>query len=517
MNEQTTTTHTELSFKDFLVKNRHHRTILYLAAGAIVIQYFIFKNLYPFANYIHGDSFSYLKAADQNLNINTYPIGYSKFLRLFSVFNRTDYALTAFQYLFIQCSTLYFLFTIFYFYKPCKIIKTILLSFMVLNPLFLHLSNLISSDCLFTGLSILWFSLLLWIIHRPSTIIIKWHAIALFAAFTVRYNAMIYPLLAVIAFGLSKMPLRQKLAGLSMVILLCGSFISFTMYKYKKLTGYWQYSPFMGWQLANNAMFAYRFVDSPFLKPVPHKYQAIDKKIHEHYYLSRNDPFYSSEKALASTFYMWTPNLPLMQYSDSVFKEAKDTTASKFSKWAYMGPFYKSYGLHLIKSYPSYFAAYFVWPNTLKYYAPPLEFLETYNSGRDTVTYLTKTWFEYKSQKVTTRMKNRTIWVLNFYPILSGITNLVMVFGLLYYVLLKGWHYNQVFNKTVIIGSFVWLSNAIFTVFASSAALRFQSFPILITTVMALLLVDWIFQLMNMKIKESKENIQDDFLPKVVA
>ncbi|MBO9565799.1 MAG: hypothetical protein J7621_23685, partial [Niastella sp.] len=57
---------------------------------ALVIQFSIFKYLYPFASFIHGDSFSYLQAANENLSINTYMVGYSNFLRLFSVFTKSD-------------------------------------------------------------------------------------------------------------------------------------------------------------------------------------------------------------------------------------------------------------------------------------------------------------------------------------------------------------------------------------------------------------------------------------------
>jgi len=497
----------EFSFKQFLFRERRNRFILYLAATAIIIQFGIFKYLYPYASYIHGDSFSYLDAAVANLDISTYPIGYSKFLRLFSVFNRTDYTLAAFQYLFIQCSSLYLLFTTFYFYKTGRIIQYILLGFMVFNPLFLHLGNLISSDCLFAGLSLIWFTLMLWIIHRPDTKIIVWHTIVLFIAFTVRYNALIYPFISLIAFALSRMPLRRKIIGLGAVIILCGSFVSFNMYKYKKLTGYWQYSPFAGWQFANNAMYAYRSVDSAYRQPVSQKYQALDNMIRRFYDKTKHHlSMYPSEKEQASTFYMWSPNMPLMQYRDSIFKVAKDTTASELKKWSSMGPFYKEYGIYIIRKYPLYFLANFVWPNSRKYYAPPVEFLESYNSSKTWVTHRTEKWFGYTSLTVKTRMKDSNTWVLDFYPFLTGIVNIVMLIGLLYYILLKGWQTNLIFNKAVIMGGAVWLLNAGFTIFASSAALRFQSFPILLTTTFVMLLVDWMLQLMrSMKIEQNKQ------------
>ncbi|WP_315815276.1 hypothetical protein [Paraflavitalea speifideaquila] len=52
--------------------------------------------------------------------------------------------------------------------------------------------------------------------------------------------------------------------------------------------------------------------------------------------------------------------------------------------------------------------------------------------------------------------------------------------------------------------------NAGFTILASSAALRFQSFPIVLTTVFALLLVDWMAQLMlSMKREEAIKKQQE--------
>jgi hypothetical protein len=86
-----------------------------VAAAATILQFVLFKYLYPFANYIYGDSFGYLKAAAQNLTIDFYPIGYSKFLRLVSVFAKPDIVLVSIQYMMIQCSALFVLFSIFYF------------------------------------------------------------------------------------------------------------------------------------------------------------------------------------------------------------------------------------------------------------------------------------------------------------------------------------------------------------------------------------------------------------------
>jgi len=92
-------------------------------------------------------------------------------------------------------------------------------------------------------------------------------------------------------------------------------------------------------------------------------------------------------------------------------------------------------------------------------------------------------------------MGNSKVWVLDYYPILSGIINVIMLFGLIYYLILKGWQHNRIFYKTILMAGAFWLINAGFTIFASSAALRFQSFPIMLSSTFALLLVDWMAQL----------------------
>ncbi len=489
-------------FTQFLFHNRRNRIILYLAAAAIVIQFAIFKYLYPFANYIHNDSFVYLDAAYENLTINSYMIGYSKFLRLVSVFAKPDLVLVSIQYVMIQCSTLFFLFTLFYFYKAGRMTQTILLCFMVFNPLFLHLGNMVSSDGIFLALSMTWFALLLWVIYKPSNKIICWHAIVLFAAFTVRYNALIYPFIAALAFWLSKLPLRKKGIGLGLGLLLCGWFVGLSMFQYKRLTGYWQYAPFSGWQLANNAMCVYRYVDSANREPVLAKFHALDNMIRKFYDDNPNLPIEE-----ASTVYMWTPSLPLVVYKESLFK-AKGTSATNFKKWASMGPLYSSYGLYIIKKYPVHFLRYFVWPNSLKYFSPPVEYLEYYNWSYSYVLESATRWFGYTNNQVKTRMKSGKVWILQYYPFLVSITNLILFLMLLSYLLLKGWQYSTSFYKSILLAGFTWIVNAGFTILASSAALRFQAFPALLSVTFSLLLIDWMAQLMQrMKLQSQQQSL----------
>jgi hypothetical protein len=496
---------TQLPFVDYLFKDKRNKTILWIAAIAAVIQLIIFKYLYPYPSFIHEDSFSYINSAYANYDINRYPIGYSRILRLFSVFTTSDTALVIFQYMLIQCSALYFLFTIFYFYKPGKLVQMVLLGFMVLNPLFLHLANLISSDGLFLALSLIWFTLLLWILQRPTIQLIIWHAIILVIAFTVRYNAIIYPFIAVVAFGFAPLSLRNKISGIAAGIMLCGLFILYTGSKYKTLTGTWQFSPFSGWLKANNAMYPYRNIDNANHKPVPAKFQALDNAVRLYFDTTSYKNYWMED--IPSTFYMWDLRLPFMTFMEQQFQ--KDTTAGRLKKWAAMGPLYGEYGTYIIKQYPLQYTQYFLWPNAKKYYSPPVEFLGQYNGDKDTVLNIAKVWFGYKSQKVTLRLKDRNVNILNFYPILSGTMNFMFLSCFICFIILNGFKSADPFRKCILLTATIWVLNAGFTILVSPAALRFQAFPILLVTTFPMLIVDWMIQFMA-RLRLHEETLKPD-------
>jgi hypothetical protein len=491
----------EQSFRQFLFYNRRNRITLYLAAATIILQFVLFKYLYPFANYIHDDSFVYLKAAEENLTINSYPIGYSKFLRLVSVFAKPDWVLVSFQYLLIQCSTFFFLFTIFYFYKTSRVTQTIIFCFMVCNPLFLQLGNMVSSDALFLSLSMTWFALLVWIIYKPSNKIIGWHALVLFLSFIVRYNALIYPFITLVAFGLSTLSLRKKVLGMVLSLVLIGWFLGLSMFQYKKLTGYWQFSPFSGWQWANNAMNAYREVDPADREPVPLQFRALDNRIR---YLFDMHPDLGVVKATPA--FMWTPRYPLIQYRDSLFEN--DPSATEFKMWASMGPFYSSYGKYIIKKYPIHFVRHFILPNAWKYFIPPLEYLENYNWGFPFVQKSAVKWFGYTNDQVKARTKNGGLWTLQYYPFLVSFINLIFFLMLLSYLLLKGWQYNPIFNKIIVLAGFFWISYAAFNIFAAPTVLRYQAFPSSLSITFSLLLIDWMSRLIqHLKLQNQKQSL----------
>jgi len=483
----------EQNLKHFIFRNPAHKWFVWVGVIGIIAQWVVFKFLYPFASFINGDSYVYLQTAYMNWDVNTYPIGYSRFLRLFSVFTSSDTALVTFQYLLLQVSVMAFTFTLFYFYKPGKMVKILLFGFMLFNPAFLYLANYVSSDSLFLSLSLIWFSQLLWIMYRPNNRLFLLNVVVLFLAFTVRYNALYYPIIAGVVYLLSKKHTVIKVAAISLGILLIGGFIQFTSKQYYELTGQKQFSPFSGWQMANNAMYAYRYVDSADVKPVPAKFQQLDKMVRTYFDTTRDVKKHPQEMLVASTVYMWAPVSPLQKYMENQFK--KDSIKGPVTKWATVAPLYAEYGAHLIKEYPLVFAEHYLVPNAIKYYTPPVEFLESYNMGIDSVMPVAQRWFGYKTTKISSYFKDFKVNVLNFYPILVGIMNVVLLCGVFGLFFLKGYRQYPALSQALLLVTGLWLVNFSFSVFASPIALRFQLFPIIVLTSFAVLFIDYIWRM----------------------
>lgn len=474
------------SLAAFVKKDLPTRQFLIFSLIAILIEFVVFKYLYPFAGFINGDSYVYIQSALFNLDINTYPIGYSKFLRLFSVFTNSDTALVTFQYIVIQIGILYLLITLFYFFKIKRVTKLFLMLFLVLNPVFLYMSNYVSSDSIFLALSLVWFTSLIHILNKPTWNLILFQSLVLFLAFIFRYQALFYPIITALVLIFSKARLRQKVGGIALTFVMIGVFILNTTIEYKRITGVNQFTPFSGWQLANNAMYAYRYVKKSERKPVPQKFAHLDSMVRHYFDTSRNVFTHQVELLLASTVYMWDPNSPLNKYRDRV--AGKDSTKLGLEHWAAMGPLYKDYGILLIKQYPIHYAEYFLFPNFLKYYAPPGEFLNNYNAGTDSIKDMAKVWFHFKSNKIHSHFKDNSVNLIKVMPFMVAIVNVIFFFGLLFALMLKSYKWNTLEAKMLFLVFIFWTINIGFSVLSAPVTLRYQLFSLVVTTFFGVLL-----------------------------
>jgi hypothetical protein len=412
------------------------------------------------------------------------------FLRVFSAFSNSDTLFVTVQYLLLQVSTLLFVFTVFYFFNLSKFTKNLLFVFAIANPVYLYLANYVISDALFISLSITWFTLLIWILEKPSLKVIFLQILVLYLAFTVRNNALYYPVITALALLFSKQKIAFKAIGIAGSFLVIGLFVAHMSQKYYRLNGIRQFSPFSGWQMANNALHGYRYVDSADRKPVPAKFKALDQMVRNYFDTTRNVFKYPHELLLANTYYMWNKPSPLQQY---VYRRDKlDTNHIPLKNWASVGPLYYSYGSFLIKQYPSEFTRWYLLPNMAKFYAPPVEFLETYNMGTDTIHAVAQTWFRYPTNKVKTRTKDFKVSLLNVNPILTGCLNALFLISFLFFAMLKGFPNNKELKNFLWLTLCFWIVNFGFSVFAAPVGLRFQIFPTLMVFASTVAMIEYI-------------------------
>jgi protoporphyrinogen oxidase len=481
---------------DYLWNNKPNRAWWLVGIAAFIVQFIIFKFRYPFANYM-PDSYSYLEAAANNADVNMWPVAYSKFLRFISVFTHSDKIVVGLQYLFLQCSSLVFLFTLLYWLRPGKGVKSILLLFVLLNPLPLYVANYISADALFIGLSLLWLSSLAWIMFRPRPWMIVAQAALLLACFTVRYNAIYYPFVAIFAYLLSRQSWKWKLSGIGLSLALVAVSFLITSAKMKTTTGQWEFSAFGGWQMANNALYMYQTIPAAQRGPVPARFASLETMVRQHMDTLSKIKF-SHDDSVNTYFYLWSGRGPLVQYMERQYK--KDSTTPYFKRWASEGPLYAAYASYLIRKYPLQFAKVFLLPNAVKYAVPPTEFLGTYNMGADSVGTLAKSWFNYKSLQVQKHDKKKKqadgIAATEWFPVFGAVANVLLVMGLIGVVFLGAvrWKEYGVAQLLAVVLT-LWLANSAFSIFASPIVLRYQVFPLLVAFCVGAVLMEKIYKL----------------------
>jgi len=476
----------EPSFAGFVFRQQQ---VLWIAALLVLLQFVIFKFLYPFPNFM-PDSYSYLEAAVQNAEINIWPVGYSRFLRVFSAFIHTDTALVFAQYLFLVGSSLCLVFTLWYLLRPTKTIVYILIAWCLLNPVHLFISNYISADALFTGLSLLWLTQLIWVLCRPGTKYLWTHGVLLLVLLTLRYNALYYPFISLVIFLASRLQISAKVSAIGLIAFFVLVFVWHNGNKYRELTGSRQFSAFGGWQMATNALMMYSHLKGDKEVP-PARFAALHKVVKKH--LDSLTQLHERPDSVPAIYYLWNGHAPLKRYMTE--KWGKDSTTGNFTKWASMAPLYNAYGKYLIMEHPMAYVKYFLWPNLVNYAAPPVEFLGKYNMGKDSIDELARDWFAYKSLRV------KHFGQANNVPLMKWYLSAVAVINGGFLLCLAGFTFFGGFKRTstqfrrilrTVIG--LWLANMGFSILAAPIVMRYQLFLTTVCFTLSIFLVDFILK-----------------------
>jgi hypothetical protein len=469
-------------FKFVRKENRLRRLIPFAMAGTVV-QWIIFKGLYPYPDFF-SDSYSYLFAASEHLNISIWPIGYSKFLEWFHAISHSGTALVSFQYFFLELSALYFFLSIHYFYNLSRSSLLILYFALFFNPLFLFLSNYVNSDPLFAALSLLWMTELIWILNRPRFYQVFTQAVLLFLAFTVRNNAYYYPVISALAFLLSngrgKGRMAFKIAGILLGPLLILQFVLYTRAESQKLTGTNQFSLFTGWQLANNALYMFEHIqteNAQWPTPACQELDSLSKSYFSHITDESNYRDYLAD--YPGNFFIKESLAPLKRYASIHYKFTDRLNAT--ISWGKVSAEFEPFGSYLIKTHPVAFARYFLLLNARHYFLPPLEKLSVYNLESDKIDPLAAKWFDYPRNTVTAASYDAQGYVLYIFPILFLIGHLYLAWCIVSMVLLKKLDSLDPLLKRAffLMLSFLFL-NFCFCVFATIIVFRYEFVPMVI-------------------------------------
>jgi hypothetical protein len=481
----------------FIWEQRPNRRYLLAAVLISVGLMVVFKLFYPYPNMVL-DSYYYVQAAAAKANVAIWPIGYSKFLRVIIVPFHSTTVLVWIQYFLLEFACMLFFFTIFYFWKLAKHLKQILFIFLFLNPLFLFSCNFILSDALFLALSLLWITLLIWIIKAPRTYMIGAHALLLLAAFSVRNNALFYPAIAALAFLLSPLNLWKKLLGIVLQIFFVGLFMWYTANQMADLTGERIFTPFTGWKMANNALYMYGHLYRNDTTRMPNRFASLDKVVRGYFDTVQSvDNLFDYNAFAGGSYYMFKPYSPLIRYINLESKTA--VTFVDLESSAPVATLYSGYGQYLIKRHPIAFIRYFIWPDAIRYTYPPMEnfssatafFIRPGNLGE-----FASKWLGVETLTVTPFLRDLRTAFISPFPILISLIHLAFLIGLTGFLIYKGIQRSDKSSTKclLLIVSYCALEFC-FSVTTASMILRYLLFIMVIKFTFSLVFIDYMYKL----------------------
>jgi len=473
------------SFRHFIFQKKENKKLLFIALAGAIAQFFAFKLLYPFPDFI-SDSYSYIDTNLYKMNVNLWPIGYSKYLWFIHQITPSHTFLIFTQYFLLEAALLYFFYSFQYLFNLSEKHVNILFVFLFFNPIFLYLSNCVLSDALFCTISLILFTQLMWMYYKPRPYQIFLQVLLIGVAFTLRYTAIYYPLTTAAAYFLSRQRLAIKLIAAISAWIFIIPFILYTQQETKKVTGTAEFSVFGGWQLANNALYMYDHINVDSTK-LPKGTLELDRLVREFY--KEVPPEHRVFEPFPGTYFIKVPFAVLKPY---MFRHATFTDApGQFAAWGKVSPIYNKYGTYLVKQYPVAFARYYLWLNTKNYFIPHLEKFGSYNIGMDSVFVEAKEWFQLKDNKVAVASADLQQHIFFFYPVVFMMLNLYFA-GVFLYLLFsrKLKHITYPLYQLLLLTNIFLLINFCFSVFATPIVLRYQVFPMILLSGFSLWLTE---------------------------
>ncbi|BAV07734.1 hypothetical protein SAMN05421788_10386 [Filimonas lacunae] len=443
-----------------------------VAILAMVVVFVVYKIIYPFPDFM-PDSYFYMGMAKDKYQLvpHIWPVGYAWFLRTLHFFSSGHYVYVVVQYLFLQLFSLHFLATLFKVFNPPRRIKITMLAFLVFNPMYLYLANLIASDAVFIALTVAWLHILVLMVTKPQW----WHFLAQVLLLTylmiLRLQALYYPVLLLIALFFTRYTFIAKAATVVGVAFLMGWFVTATKQANEKALGIRIFNGFSGYQLANNAMYMYPYIQHD-TNVFAHTPQAeIDRHVREY-----NDTAYRN-RAYITPFdgpgLILTFDGPL-KYHEKVTLHLRNP--DKSGLWCYhkAGEDMALYGRKLIVEHPIAYARYYLLPNVINYLLPMEEQFWKYNEGHDYVWLVAQQWFGLQNGVYCYWLFGSHYVAQVFKCFFLWLNGMLLGLGI---VVLSSRAYKRLQvcqGKVLLVLSVAFVLNALFSILASPVMFRYQ-------------------------------------------
>lgn len=378
-----------VSFRQFIW--REHKDMLVIFSLSMAIVFIVYKIVYPFPSFM-PDSYFYISMAYSKYTLvpDLWPVGYSWFLRTLHFVTASPYLFVLLQYLLLELCCLWLVFTLFYILQPPQWVKKIILLFLAVNPMFLYLTNQVCSDALFTALSFCWLAMLLQMIIRPRWYYAILQGILLAYIFTIRHQAMYYPILMIAALALTRYRWWWKGVSAAIGLLLIGGFVRTTRLVNEREIGIKIFSGFGGWQLANNAIYMYPYVNVDTSVFYHTSLEVIDRNVRT--YLDTLGYTKHNLTPFDIPMFLLDYKGPLKHYQ---FVDLPAKSPHRDGLWYYhkSGDEFNTYGWKLIRAHPLGYIRYFLLPNIGGYTWPILEVFDRYNEDHTYVWPVAQQWF----------------------------------------------------------------------------------------------------------------------------
>jgi hypothetical protein len=451
------------TFKAYIGSQK--KTILIVSAISLVC-FILLKYLYPYPDFF-VDSNNYVDWANRKLAISYRPTAYSYLLGFLRDISTSATFVVTVQYLLFYFSTMFCMLSADYLYSiPRKLMLPLLIA-IVANPMLLFQVNMISSDTIFASLTVTWFTLCMWIAKRGNMALIIAQVVALFLCFEIRFMAMFYPLVAIAAIIFSSSKWIHKAAGIGLTIFIILFAIEREKDNVEKATGVRIFSGFSGWQIANNALYCYKYIDIDVTDLPSAEMKVLDGAVK---YFIDSVPTVPGD---VSSSFIWDKHSPLKQY---IIVTSRRTRVPYFTLWFTTSTLYNDYGWYIVKNFPMQFLQYYIIPNTKKYFYPEKEAMHDYCDGILKIPPVTKNWFEFDTDELSCRVPDLQKNVIAVFPALSMLLNLfnlgaiifffVRIFPIRKRIPVAVWKFFATW-------SFFYLSFMAFTIFATAVNLRF--------------------------------------------